>query len=188
MNGHARSKALVLALGLLSVAAGAHAADVYKASAKFTNAQGERVSAPVTISIDGQTTETERLALRDMAKADPKAAGGLLSGLKDLGYIEAVDRKVPIRFASVQPGGDGQIITVISDEPLGFIGSNKKYVKSKEGYELTYAMIAVDGAGKGRGEMAPACKIKFMESGAPAVDDYGSQVVWLDDVEKLPQP
>ena len=180
-----RSQGLIVALGLLSFAGCALAADVYKASAKFTNAQGERVSAPVTISIEGRTEEADRLALRDKAKSDPKTVKSLLSGLKDLGYIEATGRKVPIRYAYVQPGGDGQIITVISDEPLGFVGSNKKYVKSKEGYELTYAMLAVDGAGKGRGEMAPACKIKFMESGAPAVDDYGAQVVWLDDIAKV---
>jgi hypothetical protein len=49
-------------------------------------------------------------------------------------------------------------------------------------------MLMVNASGKGRGEMAPACKIKFMESGAPAVDDYGSQVVWLDDIEKAAQP
>jgi hypothetical protein len=36
--------------------------------------------------------------------------------------------------------------------------------------------------------MAPACKVKWMESGAPAVDDYGKQVVWVDDVTKIAQP
>ena len=60
----------------------------------------------------------------------------------------------------------------------------KKSAKPKEGYDLSYAMIAVDPSGSGRGEMAPACKIKFMDSGAPAVEDYGKQVVWLDDVTK----
>jgi hypothetical protein len=174
---------------VLSLVAGqALAADVYKASAKFTNSKGERVATPVTITLDGSTPEAERTALVEKAKSDPKAAKSLLAGLKQLGTIEAVDRKVPIRYAYVQPGGDGQFITVISDEPLGFIGSDKKYVKAKEGFDLTYAMLMVNASGKGRGEMAPACKIKFMESGAPAVDDYGSQVVWLDDIEKAAQP
>jgi hypothetical protein len=83
-----------------------------------------------------------------------------------------------------RPGGHGQIITVLSDEPLGFIAGDKKSAKPKEGYDLSYAQIDVDTSGNGRGEMAPACKIKFMESGAPAVEDYGKQVVWLDDVTK----
>ena len=45
---------------------------------------------------------------------------------------------VPIRYVYVQPGGDGEFITVISDEPLGFIGGDKSS-KHKEGFDLTYA-------------------------------------------------
>ena len=180
----------VLALGLLSLAMGqALAADVYKASAKFTNAKGERVSTLVTITLDGRTADAERTALVEKAKANPEAAKSLLTGLKQLGTIEAqgVDRKVPIRYAYAQPGGDGEFITVISDEPLGFIGGSKS-AKSKEGFDLTYAMLMLNASGKGRGELAPACKVKFMESGAPAVADYGAQVVWLDEIEKVAQP
>ena len=183
----ARSYWVVLAAGLLSfIAGGAFAADVYKASAKFTNAKGERVSTPVTITLGGRTEDAERTALVEKAKADPEAAKSLLAGAKQIGTIEAVDRKVPIRYAYVQPGGDGEFITVISDEPLGFIGGDKS-ARTKEGFDLTYAMLMLNASGKGRGEMAPACKIKFMESGAPAVADYGAQVVWLDDIEKAAQ-
>ena len=187
MKEHARSSWRFVALGMLTFVIGESlASDVYRASAKFTDAQGERVSTPVTISIEGHTADADRAALRDKARADPQGAKSLLSGLRDLGYIEVMQRKVPIRYAYRQAAGNGQMITLIGDEPLGFIGSNQKYVKSKEGYDLTYAMITLDASGKGRGELAPACRIKFMESGAPAVDDYGSQVVWLDDIEKVP--
>jgi hypothetical protein len=188
MTGHARSYWVVLAAGLLSFVAGESlAADVYKASAKFTNAKGERVSTPVTITLEGRTADADRTALVEKAKANPEGAKSLLTGLKQLGTIEAVDRKVPIRYVYVQPGGDGEFITVISDEPLGFIGGDKSS-KHKEGFDLTYAMLMLNASGKGRGEMAPASKIKFMESGAPAVADYGAQVVWLDDIEKVAQP
>jgi hypothetical protein len=179
----------VFGLGLqLMVAGQALAADTYKANARFTNAEGERVSTPVTISIEGTTPDAERTALVEKAKAKPDAAKELLAGQKQIGYIEAVNRRVPIKYAYVQPGGGGQFITVVSDEPLGFIGGNEKYVKSKGGFELTYANVMVNASGQGRGELAPACKIKFMKSGAPAVDDYGSQVVWLDDVKKEAAP
>src|SRR5438046_215333 len=85
---------------------------------------------------------------------------------------------VPIRYAYVVPGGNGTMITVISDEALGYIGSDKSSAKPKEGFDLTYVQLQVNASGKGGGEMAPACKVKWMESGAPAVDDYGKQVVW----------
>jgi hypothetical protein len=46
-------------------------------------------------------------------------------------------------------------------------------------------MLQMNAADKGSGEMAPASKVKWMESGAPAVEDYGKQVVWLDDVTRI---
>ena len=188
MTGNPRSRWVVLVLAAhVALVGQAMAADVYKGTAKFTNAAGERVSVPVTISIENVTPETERTALLDKARTNPEAARTALAGQKQLGYIEARDRRVPIRYAYAKPGGEGQFITVISSEPLGHIGESKSQ-KAKEGFNLTYAMLAVNASGQGDGEMAPACKVKWMESGAPAIDDYGSQVVWLDDVTKVAQP
>lgn len=189
MSIRLRSTWAVLGLGAQLILAGqVLAADVYQATARYTNAEGERVSTPVTISLEGSTPETERAALVEKVKAKPDSVKELLAGQKQLGYIEAVNRRVPIKYAYVQPGGDGQFITVLSDEALGYIGGNEKYAKAKGGFDLTYASVMLDASGKGRGEMAPASKVKFMKSGAPAVDDYGSQVVWLDDVKKVAAP
>ena len=191
MSGSRCTNLLVVSMGICVLGAGqALGADVYKGTAKYTNAQGERVSTVVTISLDGATTDAERAPLVEKAKASPEAAKSVLAAQKQLGYIEAegIDRRVPIRYAYVVPGGDGQLITVISDEALGYIGGDKKSAKAKEGYDLTYAQLQVNASGKGRGEMAPACKVKWMPSGAPAVDDYGKQVVWVDDVSKVEQP
>jgi hypothetical protein len=176
-------------LGISVVLAGqALGADVYRGTAKYTNAKGDRVSTPVTISLDGATPDADRAPLVEKARSDPGAAKALLASKAQLGYIEAVDHRVPIRYAYVIPGGNGQLITVISDEALGYIGGDKSSAKPKEGFDLTYVQLQVDGSGKGRGEMAPACKVKWMESGAPAVEDYGKQVVWVDDVAKIAQP
>lgn len=188
MRGRFRPHWVVLGLGVPLIAGQALAADTYTANARFTNAEGERVTTPVTISLDGVTPEAERATLVEKAKAKPDAAKELLAGQKQIGYIEAVNRRVPIKYAYVQAGGDGQFITVLSDEPLGYIGGDEKYAKAKGGFDLTYANVMVNASGQGRGELAPACKVKFMKSGAPAVDDYGSQVVWLDDVKKAAAP
>jgi hypothetical protein len=177
---------MVMGLGLV-VAGQAVAADVYKGTAKFKDASGQPATAAITISLDEQTPEAERTALVAKAKADPKAAKKMLADHKAIGYIEARDMKVPIKYAYVYPGGDGEFITVISDQALGYIGGEKRSAKSKEGFDLTYANLQMNGAGHGRGELAPACKVKWMSSGAPAVDDYGKQVVWLDDVTKSAQ-
>ena len=178
--------AVVLGFGL-TCAGHALAADVYKGTAKFKDASGNPASIPVTISLDQATPEAERTVLLGKAKADPKAVKQVLTEHKPIGYIEARDVKVPIKYAYVYPGGDGEFITVVSDEPLGFIGGDKKSAKSKEGFDLTYANLQMNASGRGRGELAPACKVKWMPSGAPAVDDYGKQVVWIDDVTKSAQ-
>ncbi len=64
---------------------------------------------------------------------------------------------------------------------MGFIGGSKK---SKKGFDLTYAMISVKASGEGKGEIGPAAKIKWMESGAPAPVRYDNQIVWIENVTK----
>ncbi len=189
MSGTGCARRIAFGLGISVILAGqALAADVYRGTAKYTNAKGDRVATVVTVSLDGATTEAERAPLVEKAKADPGAAKAVLASQKQLGYIEAVDRRVPIRYAYVVAGGNGTIMTLISDEALGYIGGDKSSAKPKEGFDLTYVQLQVNASGKGGGEMAPACKVKWMESGAPAVDDYGKQVVWVDDVAKIAQP
>ena len=164
MSGTCCTHWIAVGLGLyLFVAGQTLAADVYKGSAKFTSAKGDRVSLPVTISIDQATPDTERAALAEKARVNPASAKALLASQKQIGYIEANDKRVPIRYAYVSPAGDGKMMTVLSDEALGYIGGDKKSAKPKEGFDLTYAMLQMNAAGHGRGEMAPASKVKWME-------------------------
>ena len=62
-----------------------------------------------------------------------------------------------------------------------FIGGSKQ---SKKGFDLIYAMISVKASGEGKGEIRPAARIKWMESGAPAPVGYDNQIVWLENVTK----
>ena len=62
MRGRSRPHWVVLGLGVPLIAAGpALAADTYTANARFTNAEGERVTTPVTISLDGVNETDEHL-------------------------------------------------------------------------------------------------------------------------------
>jgi hypothetical protein len=45
-------------------------------------------------------------------------------------------------------------------------------------------MISVKASGAGKGEIRPAARIKFMESGAPAPVGYDNQIVWIENVTK----
>src|SRR5687767_3283767 len=79
VSGSRCTNLLVVSMGICVLGAGqALGADVYKGTAKYTNAQGERVSTVVTISLDGATTDAERAPLVEKAKASPEAAKSVL--------------------------------------------------------------------------------------------------------------
>ena len=169
-------------LGLCAFFAGqAWAADVYQGTVKFKNKAGKQVTTTIKVTLDRTTPEEERVAIAEQVKSNPDSAKSVLAGKPQLGVIEAEDRRVPIRFATVSPLDDGENLLVVSDEPLGFIGGSGK---SKKGFDLTYAMISINAAGVGKGEIGPAAKIKWMESGAPAPVRYDNQIVWIEDITK----
>ena len=157
------------------------AADVYQGDVKFKNKAGKQVTAKLTVTLDRTMPEAERLAVGEQVKANPDAAKSILAAKPQLGTIEAGDKRVPIRFANVYALDDGQNLLVVSDEPMGFIGGSNK---SKKGFDLTYAMISVNASGQGKGEIGPAAKVKWMESGAPAPVRYDNQIVWIENVTK----
>jgi hypothetical protein len=176
---------VVSSFGMCALFAGqAWAADVYQGDVKFKNAAGKQVTARLTVTLDRTMPDEERLAIAEQVKSNPDSAKSVLAGKPQLGVIEAGERRVPIRFASVYPLDDGENLIVISDEPMGFIGGANK---SKKGFDLTYAiyaMISVKASGEGKGEIGPAAKIKWMESGAPAPVRYDNQIVWIENVTK----
>lgn len=176
----------VSSLGMCAFFTGqALAADVYQGAVKFKNAAGKQVTTTLTVTLDRTMPDEERLATAEQVKSNPDSAKSVLAGKPQLGTIEAEDRRVPIRFAHVSPLDDGENLIVISDEPMGFIGGAKK---SKKGFDLTYAMISVKASGQGKGEIGPAAKIKWMESGAPAPVRYDNQIVWIENVTKTTKP
>ena len=164
------------------------AADVYQGTVKFENAAGKQVTAKVTVTLDRTISDAERLAIVEQVKPNPNAAKSVLAGKPQLGVIEVEDRRVPIRFAYAYPLANGQNLTVISDEAIGFIGGTKKDAPSKKGFDLTYVVIEIKASGAGSGEIGPAAKIKWMESGAPAPVRYGNKVVWIENVTKTTTP
>jgi hypothetical protein len=105
------------------------AADVYQGTVKFKNASGKQVTTKLTVTLDRTMPEAERLATAEQVKSNPDSAKSVLAGKPQLGVIEAGDRRVPIRFASVYSLDEGQNLIVISDEPMGFIGGSKKSKK-----------------------------------------------------------
>jgi hypothetical protein len=156
----------------------------YLATASFKGTTGQ-VTARVIIQIDRHTTDAERGKAVDALKSGATAAlRQLLATMPAIGYIEVASRQTPIKYAYARPTGSGQLITVITDQPIGYLGENAPNAKPKAGYDLAFALLTVPATGKGTGELAPAAKAKVDEAGAVVTEDYGAEVVTLKDVER----
>lgn len=189
MIGNPRAHWIVLSLAMCGFCAGQTlAADVYKGTAKFRNAEGKQITVPVTITLERPMPEVNRRAVVEKIRSNPDSAKSVLTSYPQLGLIEADKLSVPIRYSYSSALVDGENITVISDEPLGFIGGAAKDAKPKKGFDLTYVMLTIKTDGDSKGEMGPATKVKWMESGAPAPERYGNKIVWIENVTKTTKP
>ena len=150
------------------------------ASAKSADASA---TAKVTVAIERFATEAERAALvKALKEGGTAAARPVLSGMKDSGYLELGQRRTPIKYAYARSTGSGRLITVVTAQPILFLGAGLPEAKPKSGYDFAVAILDLDASGKGEGELAPAAKVKMNESGAVVIDDYGAEKVWLKSV------
>jgi hypothetical protein len=139
----------------------------------------------VTIHIDNFIADADRDKVVAAVKAnDHDGTTKTLAALPDLGYITTGEKKTPIKYAYARPTGDGRIITVVTAQPIYFIGGSEKNAKPKKGYDLALALLVLNGQDQGDGELAPAVKIKVDANGAVVTDDYGTEKVRLQKVAK----
>ena len=165
-----------------SVACAQPGGETFTATASVKSPDASATS-KTTIGIERFSTEAERSAVMKALKDGGTAAvRPVLSGMKDSGYIELGQRRTPIKYAFARPTGSGRLITVVTADPILFLGAGVPESKPRAGYDLGVAILTVDASGKGEGELAPAAKVKMNEAGAIVIDDYGAEKVWLKDV------
>ena len=180
--------ATVLSGALLMTSAsprGQSAAEVFTATAAVKAAGGAAASAPVTITIDRKMSQSEADALAAAFKAGGAAA--LRKGLAAIPPTGSVrigtGSATPTRFTIERVTGAGRLLTILTDQPLLFLGASLPGAKPKEGYDFAVIDIEVDAKGNGSGTLAPAAKLR-MNQAAFVVDDYGAELVRLTAVKK----
>ena len=90
----------------------------------------------------------------------------------------------PTRFTIERASGKGRLLTIVTDQPLLFLGAGVPGAKPKEGYDFAVIDVQVDASGNGTGTIAPAAKLK-MNQDAFVVEDYGgNELVRLTAVKK----
>ena len=161
------------------------AAEVFTATAAVKSAGGASASAPVTITVDRKMSSKEAESLVAAFKTGGAAALRKgLAGTPSTGTVQiGAGSATTTRFTIERATGDGRLLTILTDQPLLFVGAGLAGAKPKEGYDFAVIDIVLDAKGSGSGTIAPAAKIK-MNQGAFVVEDYGTEVVQLTAVKK----
>jgi hypothetical protein len=164
---------------------GQGSAEVFTATAAVKTAGGASASAPVTISIDRKMAQPEADKLVAAFKAGGAAAlRKALVGVAPTGTVQlGTGKATPTRLTVERATGSGRLLTIITDQPLLFLGAGLPGAKPQAGYEFAVIDITVDAKGNGTGTIAPAAKIR-MNGSAFVVDDYGAEAVQLKEVKK----
>ena len=164
---------------------GQAAAEGFTATAAVKTAGGASASAPVTITIDRKMSQREADTLTAAFKSGGAAAlRKALVGVAPTGSVRiGAGGVTPTRFTIERPTGTGRLLTILTDQPLAFVGAGVPGAKAKEGYDFAVIDIEVDAKGSGSGTLAPAAKIK-MNQNAFVVEDYGAEAVRLTAVTK----
>jgi hypothetical protein len=179
---------MVLSAAILvmsSAPRGQAAAEEFTATAAVKGASGAAASAPVTITIDRKMSQREAETLTAAFKAGGAAAlrkalvGVAPTGSVRIGGGPATRTRITIE----RPTGTGRLLTIVTDQPLAFVGAAAPGAKPKEGYDFAVIDVEVDAKGNGSGNVAPAAKIK-MNQDAFVVEDYGVEAVKLTAVKK----
>jgi hypothetical protein len=180
----------VVALALSAPAAFAQAQgkEVYNATASLKTEAGATMTAPVVLTIDRWTTDEDRdnvvLALKG---GGTPAVQNLLASMPDTGSLRLGKIKTPVRFARSLPVAGGKVVTLVTAQPVFFVGAGLPGSKpvDKAGYNVAVVIFQVDADGKGdTGDLAPAAKVKLDDKSGFVVEDYGAEAVRLNGIAK----
>ena len=175
----------VMVAAALAISAATGAAqkrgETFTADASVARPDGTVASAKLTAVVDAFATDAERDALVSAVKKGGTAARDLLASRKASGSIQVGAKQTPIKYAYARPAGSGRLITLITAEPIHFVGGDLPDAKPKDGYDLGLVLLDLTSA-KGSGEVAPAAKVKVDAQNAVVTEDYGAEVVRLSNI------
>jgi len=163
------------------------APETFRANAQATSSGGGGAAA-LTFRVEAYSPDADRKRLVDaLASGGSPAFVEALKKEKAIGYVQAGERKVTIRYARTEPAANGKRkVVIVTDAPVHFVGGGALDAKPTTGFDVAVVEFEVDVVGLGSGTMAMAAKVK---AGGPAgvqIDDYAQQPVKLVTVTRNP--
>ena len=149
--------------------------ETYTATASLTTSGGASITAPLTVTISRFATEADRTALiREVQTGGTAAAQKWMVKRPDAGTVQLGSRRAVIKFAYKTTASDGSLLTIGTAEPLVFIGAGIPGATRPVGYELGLLLLEVPAKGPGRGELAPAARVRIDAQGAIVTEDFNA--------------
>jgi hypothetical protein len=145
-----------------------------------------QASADVSVTVNRYASDEERALVVKAARAGGSSAvRKILATWKDAGFIEVGQRRVSIKYAGRRPTPSGQLVTVVTAEPIVHLGAGIPAAKPTTGFDVAVAILDVQDGGGGAGELAPAAKVGVDEGGALLIQDYGATVMFLNAIARV---
>jgi hypothetical protein len=155
----------------------------FTTQASITSAGGATASTPISVVVERFATDAERDALIAALKHGATAGARELLVMGDtLGTVLVGSRRTAIKYAYARATVDGRLITIVTAEPIVFVGAGIPGAKSTAGYDLGLVILSVAASGPGGGELAPATKLHVNDQGAIVTEDYNGELVELSNV------
>ena len=158
----------------------AQGAETFTATATVKTATGSTATAPVTIVVERKMSQAEADKFLGAFKSGGAAAlRKALAGVPATGSVKIGDAAAtPTRLTLERATDKGRLISIVTDQPIVFLGAGLPGAKAKEGYDFGIVDLEVDGAGTGTGSLAGAAKVT-VKQGVFVVDDYSGELVRL---------
>jgi hypothetical protein len=161
----------------------AQSTETITATAHVKTKGGVEASAPVTITVDRFSTETERNELLAALKQGGTAAVRKLLGTRQqVGSVKVGTTVTPIKYVYARTTAAGRLITAVTGSPIAFVGAGLPDAPPKTGFDLGLVLLDLATSGSGQGELVPATKVRVNEQGALVTDDYSGEVFQLSNV------
>jgi hypothetical protein len=154
---------------------------VLKATATLEREGGATITAPVVITIKRIMSEFEANKYATAyRRGGEKALRAALVDIPTTGTVQLGRGKpVPTRITTERKTEKGRQLTIVTDQPLLFLGASLPDAKPKTGYNFAVIELLFDDKGAGSGTMATAAWIKLDPQGGFAVQDYSGELVKL---------
>jgi len=163
------------------------APETFSASAQAKNATGA-VSGTLEVRLDRYTPDFDRKTVEEALRLGgyPRFVTTIRNAPEVGQLVLAGGQPYAIRYAREKAEAGGRTIVLVTDKPAYFVGAGRADAKPRAGYEVAVLQIQLDAAGRGRGTMAGAARVRPNGDGGVLLDDYAEEPIGLTNVARKP--